>query len=660
MALLAAAFTSLPESISASEILVVVDSSGSMQETTLEGIRRIDAAKTALLQLSDTLQGHDVGMLLFGHRRTTNDPDVCQDIELRLPIGHFDEAEYKLTVAALQPRGATPIAESLLRAKDVLSGRARDTQKSIILVTDGNETCGGDPVAIARDLREAGFNVKVHVVGFGVDQTLALQLRAIADAGGGEFIAARNAEELTRVLPEIVTTALRTTQVEELGRNTLASDRFNGDELGDEWIVIRPDDDRYAAVDGELLIVSQHTGDTNDSPHIGDWHDDAKTKNLLQRREPLIANDYEVSVDLNLQLLALGQGAALQLRNDSGQAIELSYLCHPSGNNIMRTFMMGKVLDGQIATTSLQRSSGGATQPEPMTLKIVKRGMVFTGFVRIADLNTGVVTWQEVGMQAASGFDRAYPALKASNGWPNQPEVTAAFDNFLAEENVLKRTITDTPPADAAFFTVFENSEAFASDFEIRNEVPTHHGINGGLNLVSTHGIPGDTQNPVKNIVLLRQPLPSGNYDIEVQARTRLTNQNSDVGIGLFQDDQTGLYLGHAAFGGGGYNYNPQFQFEKVLSGKRSGPAFPVSHLHGQDVTVIFKIEKRGRKYAASVFAPDNNGVMQWMAAGEQTLLKFQPQLAFYAWNRSPHTYGRGPAHEVNICFERVVVRAVE
>ena len=184
---------------------------------------------------------------------------------------------------------------------------------------DGNETCHGDPISVAKALAHAGFKIKVHVVGFGINPQQEIELKAIAKAGGGEYLLAKDAAELSEALPKIVKTALRTTKIDELARNELVNDNFNQENLGDGWKVIRPDEDRYVVADGELLIVTQHTGDVNNSPHIGDWHDDAETKNMIQWKTPLQANDFEVSVDLTFQATALGQGAALQLRKDDAR-----------------------------------------------------------------------------------------------------------------------------------------------------------------------------------------------------------------------------------------------------------------------------------------------------------------------------------------------------
>ena len=88
--------------------------------------------------------------------------------------------------------------------------------------------------------------------------------------------------------------------------------------------------------------------------------------------------------------------------------------------------------------------------------------------------------------------------------------------------------------------------------------------------------------------------------------------------------------------------------------------AFRWDYLGNKDITFLFKIVKKGRKYNASVYVQNKKGEMQWVSVGEQSLLKFSPRLGFYAWNRHANTYGNGPTHEINVKFERVVVRQVD
>ena len=67
-------------------------------------------------------------------------------------------------------------------------GAPSDEERALILVSDGIETCGGDPLATVRDLAAKGFKVKVHTIGFNVDAAARAQLEAISSATGGEVL----------------------------------------------------------------------------------------------------------------------------------------------------------------------------------------------------------------------------------------------------------------------------------------------------------------------------------------------------------------------------------------------------------------------------------------------------------------------------------------
>lgn len=73
----------------------------------------------------------------------------------------------------------------------------------MVLISDGKETCEGDPCALVRSLREQGINVRVHVVGFDVNQEERDQLVCIAEAGEGKYFSADNADQLTVALTEV-------------------------------------------------------------------------------------------------------------------------------------------------------------------------------------------------------------------------------------------------------------------------------------------------------------------------------------------------------------------------------------------------------------------------------------------------------------------------
>ncbi|MBU0595648.1 VWA domain-containing protein, partial [Candidatus Bipolaricaulota bacterium] len=103
-------------------------------------------------------------------------------------------------VRTIQPSGTTPLAYALQRTQEDLVGIS-ETQL-LLLVSDGMETCGGDPVQAARDLVRAGYNLRIHVVGFDVRFNTAArqQLIEIAESTGGAYFDAQNSDELRQAL----------------------------------------------------------------------------------------------------------------------------------------------------------------------------------------------------------------------------------------------------------------------------------------------------------------------------------------------------------------------------------------------------------------------------------------------------------------------------
>ncbi len=198
-------FAGSEETVS-SHIELILDASGSMWSK-LGNSTRIEAAREALGRIVDDLsarRGIAVGLRVYGHR--TND---CKDTKLEIPIGPLDGGKMKAFIAGIKPKGKTPIAYSLLEAaKDF--DPAFEGSKIIILVTDGLESCSGDPCAAARELAEKGIVSKIHVVGFGMDKKSVNQLACIPKPSGGLLLEAGSAEELSKAFDQIVKTTLDT------------------------------------------------------------------------------------------------------------------------------------------------------------------------------------------------------------------------------------------------------------------------------------------------------------------------------------------------------------------------------------------------------------------------------------------------------------------
>jgi len=176
---------------SAEGLLIVLDHSSSMGEV-VDGEVKIDVAKDVIIDLlGDLPSGAKVGLRDFAG---------CGITHLLVPVAPLDADLFRAQVAALTPRGATPIADTLKEVpQDFTSVPGR---KLVLLITDGMETCKGDPVQVAKDLLAGGYDLRINVVGFdiGRDSSARDQLMQIAQATGGAFLEASNREELRRAL----------------------------------------------------------------------------------------------------------------------------------------------------------------------------------------------------------------------------------------------------------------------------------------------------------------------------------------------------------------------------------------------------------------------------------------------------------------------------
>jgi Ca-activated chloride channel family protein len=181
------------------DAILILDASGSMWGQ-VEGQTKISAARRAVDSILATWRPADrLGLMAYGHRTKGE----CKDIELIVPVGDFDAERIRGAVRALSPKGRTPIADSLKAAAQAL--RSSENKATVILVSDGIETCAPDPCAVAAELKKAGVGFTAHVIGFDVaDPAAKNQLQCIARATGGVYLDARNAEGLENALGRAV------------------------------------------------------------------------------------------------------------------------------------------------------------------------------------------------------------------------------------------------------------------------------------------------------------------------------------------------------------------------------------------------------------------------------------------------------------------------
>ena len=178
--------------------MLVLDASGSMWGQ-IDGKPKIAIAREAVAEMLDGWNGGDLGLMAYGHRRKGD----CGDIEVLQAIGPNTAAGIRRQVNALNPKGMTPISASVRQAAEQL--RFTEQKATVILVSDGEETCNADPCALGKELEAAGVDFTAHVVGFDIEQGSKAhkQLQCLAANTGGRYLEARNAAELNKALGEV-------------------------------------------------------------------------------------------------------------------------------------------------------------------------------------------------------------------------------------------------------------------------------------------------------------------------------------------------------------------------------------------------------------------------------------------------------------------------
>lgn len=183
-------------SSSSQGLVFILDCSGSMWGR-VDGTPKIVIAKAILQDLvQDVPPDTAMGLMAYGHRKKGQ----CSDIEMVAPLGSTPQ-EMSGVLQRLTARGMTPLSDSLVQAGALLTGRPGPA--TVVLISDGIETCDGDPCKTAGSIKEKGLEVVIHVVGFDVDENAAAQLACIAHAGGGRFFRADSVEELKTALGQV-------------------------------------------------------------------------------------------------------------------------------------------------------------------------------------------------------------------------------------------------------------------------------------------------------------------------------------------------------------------------------------------------------------------------------------------------------------------------
>ena len=195
------------------DAMLVFDASGSMAEMGYNGLDlpRIFEARTALHEVLPRVTPlRNIGLVVYGPGQ---EEEMCNNVELRLPPLPDAAGAILAEIDSTEPDGSTPLTRAVSEAADALQGGSR--KGTVVLVTDGKETCGGATCNLATQLSRT--DVTVHVIGFKVrakrwawqgadanpnpDVEISVA-RCLADRTGGLYVSAETTEELVRALQQ--------------------------------------------------------------------------------------------------------------------------------------------------------------------------------------------------------------------------------------------------------------------------------------------------------------------------------------------------------------------------------------------------------------------------------------------------------------------------
>lgn len=181
-------------------IMILLDASYSMKERLGRGQEsKMTAAKRIVLDVvRQAAPQTRIGLRVYGD--SSSPFGSCRATSLLAPVGHDNRNLIASKLIGIRPTGSTPISYTILRSLEEDFNHVAGP-KSIILISDGMETCGEDPCDVAVRMQQRGINVKINVVGYGLSDYAAIkQMRCVALATKGKYYSANTAAELANSL----------------------------------------------------------------------------------------------------------------------------------------------------------------------------------------------------------------------------------------------------------------------------------------------------------------------------------------------------------------------------------------------------------------------------------------------------------------------------
>ncbi|MFD1407912.1 VWA domain-containing protein [Kroppenstedtia eburnea] len=180
-------------------VTILLDASGSMAAR-VSGGEKMQVAKEAVRTFTSQLpEGTHVSLIVYGHKGSNSKADQsesCKGIEEIVEMGPYDESTLQSKLDPIRATGWTPLAGAMNQAGQRLKETEGQAENMIYVVSDGLETCGGDPVKEAKSLNQSNIKATVNIIGFDVGNKEHQALKKVAEAGGGKYFSANSKAEL--------------------------------------------------------------------------------------------------------------------------------------------------------------------------------------------------------------------------------------------------------------------------------------------------------------------------------------------------------------------------------------------------------------------------------------------------------------------------------
>ncbi|GAA4008255.1 hypothetical protein GCM10022408_20490 [Hymenobacter fastidiosus] len=197
-----------PEKPKVTRILFVLDASGSMMAP-WEGRPRWDVARSLLAKMVDSLNAYpnlELALRAYGHQHP-NSENNCEDSRLEVPFAPKNARAIKARLTALKAQGNTPITYSILQSANDFPVD-KNSRNVLILITDGLESCKGDPCATSVALQRKHVFLKPFIIGLGAERDFGKQLECL-----GQYYNAADVSTFRTILDNVISQTLTKTTV---------------------------------------------------------------------------------------------------------------------------------------------------------------------------------------------------------------------------------------------------------------------------------------------------------------------------------------------------------------------------------------------------------------------------------------------------------------